>query len=329
MSKNNGIEEVIKVLKSKNRFVITSHVNPEGDSVGSQIAMALVLKSLGKKTVMADHDEVPENLRFLPMSGKILKEVSPGFDPDAYIVLDCPVLGRVGRIAGGVTEDVDIVNIDHHTSNDFFGTVNWVDPGASSVGEMVYRIVKKLNVPVGGDMAGAIYAAILTDTGMFNYNNTSCSTHNIAGELIETGLDPKKIHREIYERKSESEVRLLGMVLSGLKVEKSGKVAHISLTREMLKTEGVVKILTDEFINYPRSLSGVEVAIFFRENGGGSGDINVSFRSQGGVDVDKVAAKFGGGGHPRAAGCLIRNAGPLGEVKKKVIAEVNRFLRKK
>ena len=322
---NENMNRVIETFKEKDNFLITAHINPEGDSIGSQLAVCNILGKLGKKAVIADHDDVPDNLKFLPGSGLIAREIPEGFYPDTVIVLDCPVAERTGKIRGDIGKGQFIVNIDHHVSNGFFGDVNWVEPEASSVGEMVFHLAKKLGIEMEEDLAVVIYTAIVTDTGMFNYDNTSRETHRVAGELISAGVKPRWVHREIFERKSVSDIRLLGGALTTLQVEEDGRLAHMVLTRKMYAEEGAEKISTDEFINFPRSIKGVEVAVFFKEDIDVRDKVNVNFRSSGRVNVNVVASRFGGGGHCQAAGCVLGCG--LQEAQDKVLAEAKKAIR--
>lgn len=325
---NEGMSEVIEVLRKKDHFLITAHVNPEGDSIGSQLAMFHLLKKLGKKAVMVNHDRVPDNLRFLPGSSQVLSELPMDFIPATAIILDCPVMERAGTVTEHLSDIEEIVSIDHHISNEYFGDVNWVDPGASSAGEMLYRLASEMGMEIDRDMAHAIYAAIVTDTGMFNYDNTSAETHSIAAELIRKGVSPKRMYSEIFEKRSAPQVKLLGKALSTMKFDEEGAVAYMVLTRQMFSEENVKSVSTDEFINYPRSVKGVKVAVFFKESVENPGAINVSFRSTGDdINVDEVASRFGGGGHKKASGCVLK--GTLDEVKEKILTEIRRTIKGK
>ncbi len=321
------MENVMGKIKEGDDFLITSHINPEGDSAGSQLAFFHLLKKMDKNAVMVSQDDLPYNLKFLPDADSIGSELPAGFYPSVAIVLDCPVKERTGAIRRYLTEQVSVINVDHHVSNEFFGDANWVEPGMSSVGEMVYHIVKGLGVEIDANIAMPIYAAIITDTGMFNYANTSGRTHEVVADLIDQGVKPAAMHREIFEKKSTMQIKMLGKVLAGIRVEEHGRVAHISLTGEMLREEGVTDVATDEFINYPRSIKGVEVAVFFKEKVDDDRLVSVSFRSNGKMDVNEVATRFGGGGHKNASGCRI-SAG-LSEARDMVLNEVKKFLREK
>ena len=313
---------VIDAFKEFDNFLITAHVNPEGDSIGSQLAAFCILRHLGKRAVIIEHDDVPENLRFLPGIENVKNEVPHDFMPEVFLALDCPVKERTGKKAVAYVDKVKcVINIDHHVSNEYFGDVNWVESRISSVGEMLFNIAEELGMQIDRNLAAAVYTAIITDTGMFNYDNTSSDTHRVTAKLIDTGIRPKFMYSKIFEQKSDHEVRLLGKALSTLHVSDDGKLSCIEITRKMYADENVERIATDEFINFPRAVKGVEVALFFKESPLQPSIVYVSFRSTGAVDVNKIAGIFGGGGHPKAAGCMIKNT-TLGEAKEKVIEAV-------
>ena len=321
MDKEN-MNNVIEALSARDNFLIAAHVNPEGDSIGSQLAVSYILKKLGKIGVIVNQDDIPDNLKFLPGSDIMYKKVPEGFKPETFVVLDCPVKERTGDVCRSLSGGEFVINIDHHVSNEFFGNVNWVEPELSSVGEMLFHIIKEMGIELEEDAAVAIYTSIVTDTGMFNYDNTSRATHEIAGELISRGVDPKKVYAEIFENKDISQIRILGKALTTMKVEAGGALAYMSITREMYDEEGVESVPTDEFINYPRSVKGVEVAVLFKENVEDKTKVNVSFRSTGKYDVNVIASRFGGGGHPGASGCVLESG--FEEAKNKVLSEVKK-----
>ena len=320
------MNEVLETLKTKDNFLITAHINPEGDSIGSQLSVYYILKKLGKKAVMAGNYVVPENLRFLSGAESIMSDIPEDFQPEVAVVLDCPTKERVGNLAGYLDDIKTIVNVDHHISNEYFGDVNWVEAGSSSVGEMIFAMVEKLGISLDHDISAPLYTAIITDTGMFNYDNTSKNTHEVAGKLIAGGVSPKEMHEKIFEDKALSQVRVLGKVLTTIEIVENGKLAHMCLTNEMCEQENVSDVATDEFINYPRSIKGVEVAVFFKERANNPGAIDISFRSSGGVNVNEVASHFGGGGHKRAAGCVVR--GGMEKARKEVLGEACRAIQR-
>ena len=325
------MREVIEAIKNNKKFLITAHVNLEGDSLGSQLAMKELLLGMGKKAFIIDSDPVPEHYRFLPKAGEVSNLLEKRIeDFDVAVVLDCPTLNRTGKVKDIINNKAKvIINIDHHISNEKFGKINWVDPHASSAGEMVYRLFKETGVKLTKEVALSLYIAILTDTGSFNYDNTSSVTHEIAGELLGYGLDPAIVSESVYERRSVEDIKLLALVLGTLKVNKKGSIAHLEVTKEMLEKTGADIAKSEDLINFARSIDKIKVAILFKEGLKDKARINVSFRSKGNgdtIDVNKIAANFGGGGHMRASGCII--TGTLEEAKKKVLAKVEEELRK-
>lgn len=322
---NDGMSEVMDVIRKGDNFLLAAHVNPEGDSIGSQLAMYHLLKKLGKNAVIVNHDRVPENLSFLPGAEDVKTELPEDLKPSIALILDCPVMIRVGAVIDHFDEVGMVVNIDHHISNEYYGDVNWVDAEASSAGEMIYRLAREMKIDVDRDMAEAVYAAVVTDTGMFSYDNTTDYTHVIAAELMRLGVSPKKMFSEIYEKRSAAQVKLLGKSLATLELEENGQLAHITLTRDMVRDEGVKGVSTDEFINYPRSVKGIKVAVFFKESVETVGIVNVSFRSTGDINVDEIASRFGGGGHQKASGCVIKE--PLATAREMVLTEVRKILK--
>lgn len=314
------MKEALQAIRKYKRFLVTAHVNLEGDSLGSQLAMKALLEGMGKEAVIVDSDAVPDHYRFLARTDEVMGVKAAIPSCDAIIVLDCPTLKRIGDVQGLITATMPIINIDHHVSNEKFGTVNWVDPHASSAGEMVHRLFKETRTPITKETALFLYIAILTDTGSFNYNNTSGATHAVASELLGYGLEPSSISESIYERRSIADIKLLGLVLSSITVTKTGDVAYLEITERMLRATGADVSKSEGFINYARSIENVKVAVFFREEALPRPKVSISFRSKGDVDVNVIASYFGGGGHMRASGCVIE--GSLTAVKRKVLARI-------
>ncbi|MFH1479067.1 MAG: bifunctional oligoribonuclease/PAP phosphatase NrnA [Candidatus Omnitrophota bacterium] len=320
-----NIKKIKDAIQKFDKFLISAHINPEGDSIGSQIALAMLLERLGKKAIIVNESPVPKALRFMKGAEWILKKMPEGFDFEAACILDCPDLSRIGNVSKYITGDKIVLNIDHHVSNIGFGKYNWVDPDLSSVGEMIYKLYDMFKVKIRYDEAVAMYVAIMTDTGSFKYSNTSPETHEVVGRLIEKGIKPYEIYTNIYESSTFEDTLLLSEALKTLKVSKDGKISWLWVTKKMLKKTKASLEGTEGIINFARSLKGVEVAIFFRETGT-KDRVKVSFRSKGKVDVNKLAGFFKGGGHKTASGATV--FGKMKEVEKKVVNEATKIASK-
>ncbi|MBI4974486.1 MAG: bifunctional oligoribonuclease/PAP phosphatase NrnA [Candidatus Omnitrophica bacterium] len=323
----NEIKEVIGAINRCRRFLITAHINLEGDSIGSQLAIRELLNAMGKTAFIIDSDPVPAHYKFLPKANEISNKIDKKMDYDAAVVVDCPTLKRTGKVAELISKNKNkvVINIDHHVSNERFGDVNWVDPNASSAGELVFKLFKETGKRLTKETALNLYIAILTDTGSFNYDNTSSLTHEIAGELLGYGLEPAAVSESVYERRSIGDIKLLGLVLSTIKLNNRGDVAYLELTNDVLKKTGADAAKSEGFVNYARSIDKVKVAVLFREEPKEGGRIHVSLRSKGSVDVNRIASSFGGGGHARASGCVVE--GTLVEVEKSVLSKIEERLR--
>jgi len=263
----------------------------------------------------------------LPKANEISTDLKKKLDFDAVLILDCPTLKRIGGVKDIIPKGVPVICVDHHISNEKFGDVNWVDPTASSAGEMVHRLFREMDVVLTREVALCLYIAILTDTGSFNYDNTSRLTHEIAGELLGYGLDPAVVSESVFERRSLEDIRFLGLVLSTLRVNRAGDVAYLEMTRKMSEETGADVNKSEGFINYARSIDGVKIAILFKEDMKNHNRINISFRSKGDVDVNGIASHFGGGGHTKASGCMLE--GSLSEIETRVLDKVEEILARK
>ena len=318
---NPSLEAICRVFREKDRFLIACHENPEGDAIGSELALALALRKMGKTVTVLNADPVPGNLAFLPGADSVVRE-EDGSRYDVAVVVDCGSAERTGRVQREIRKPPILVNIDHHRTNGGCGEFCLIDPDAAATGMLIYRILSALGVEIGYDVAVNIYVAILTDTGSFHYSNSSPEAFHIAGEMIRRGIDPWAIAEQVYETQSADRLRLLGRVLGSLEITAGGKVASITTMRKDLSDFSSGKDSLEGFINYPRSILGVEVAVSFREEG--EREIRVSFRSKGRVDVSAVALAFGGGGHRNAAGCTMQ--GTFAEVKRKVFGALEAAL---
>ena len=304
--------EVVELIEKKHRFAITSHMRPDGDGIGSGLALYWVLRSLGKEADVVLKDRVPPAYRVLPGSDLVLVEPDITKTYDAVFLMECSDAGRPGLAS--LTNQL-IVNIDHHSTTDPFGDVNWIDPTAGAVGEMIYNLCKALGVEVTKEIAECIYTALLTDTGSFHFSNTTERSLKIASELVRRGVEPARISQALFYSHPFSKIKLLGRVLSTIQRDESGKIAWVTVDHEMMYEAEASEEDADGIVNYALSIDEVEAVAFFKELSPGT--YRISLRSKGKNNVAKVAAIFGGGGHRNAAGCRI--SGDFEDVKKRVI----------
>lgn len=316
------IEDIVKLLKTKQTFVLTTHIHADGDAFGSLLALGLALLNCGKKAVMIHAEPVPDSYRFLPGAGQVrlvqdLKEEKF----EVGIALDCTSLSRAGDAEQVLKKAECIINIDHHISNEYFGQFNMVDTKAAATGEMVCNLLVKGGFTITPDIATDLYTAIITDTGSFRHQNTTANCFRTAAYLLECGAAHNLIQHYLYEQRSLESLRFLVNVLQTLTLNKNGMIAWMSIPKDLITEEDN----SEGLIDYAKSLKGVEVAILFKELD--SGEIKVSFRSKSFADVNQLAAHFGGGGHERAAGCSIK--GNLKEVEQLVIRKTEEYLAKR
>ena len=298
------IDKFLEVVEQNDRFLVVSHTSPDGDAIGSTLAMGLVLEALGKDVVFYNRDAVPYNFGFLEGADAMVTEVAEDAEIDVTVVLDCAEPGRIGENFPERGWGETVMVVDHHkTWDDQFADVYVRDVKAAATGELVYRVAVAAGVSLTKAVAEALYCCVMTDTGSFRYSNTSRTTFRIAGELIDAGVEPWRMTSQIYESQPKERLELLALVLDTLELSHCGRLAFLRIENKMFEATGTGPELTDGFINYARSVRGVEVATQLREHGE---DLwRVSFRSRGKVDVSALAAKFGGGGHYNAAGCKI------------------------
>lgn len=318
------VKQVMQVIRRNRRFAVSSHVNPEGDALGSALALASLLKRLGKRAVVATDGGIPKAFAFFPRVAPVVSRASQVRMPEVAMTVDVPVLARLGSMSGLFKKAGISVNIDHHVSNQLFGDVNWVDPKAAAVGEMIYRLYEAFRVKPTRDEALCMYVSIVTDTGSFRYMSTTPEVHRIASDLISCGVSPLKVGQDIYECHSPSDLRFLGKVLSSLKCTPDGKISWVEVPHPLLKGCRPGPEIVDELVNYPRSVRTAEVSFVLRDQSS-DGKIRVSFRSKGRVDVNKIARSFGGGGHLAASGCTIE--GTLAQVRQKVLKAARQAIR--
>jgi phosphoesterase RecJ-like protein len=305
------IEEILQVLRRGERFLICSHARPDGDAVGSMLAMGMFLEQLGKHADLASVDGIPKRHCQLPGAERIHAGQLVCGDYDAAILLECDGLERTG-LSG--LEKFFLINIDHHATGREYAGLNWIDSDAASVGEMVYRLVKAVGATITPQMATCLYTSVLTDTGGFCYGGTRASTFLLAGELVAAGADPIRIAQNVYFSTPISKLMLLGAALGNL--EREGRLAWLWVTsREMLRA-GATEEECEGIVNYALCASGVEAAVFLHELP--EGRVHLSLRSKGRVNVAEIAGRLGGGGHESAAGCTL--PGPLARARDEVLA---------
>jgi len=304
------ITQILAEIEKSSSFLITSHESPDPDAVGSSLALANYLTARGKEVTVYLCDPVPENCAFLPMSDQVLGEL-PERDFDVCFVLDVGEFKRAGKAITSCQRIGRFINIDHHLGCERFGLHNLIDPKACATAALIHRIIKAAGDQADYPTALCIYTAILSDTGSFHYSNSDPEAFAIAGEMISKGVNAWDVNENLYESEPRQRIALLALALSDLTVSPGGEYASVTVTLDMYRQTGSTAEDTDRFINYPRSIRGVQVALFFREMS--EGLFKVGFRSKGKVNVSAVSAHFGGGGHHNAAGCTIR--GSLAEVK--------------
>ncbi|HQR34004.1 MAG TPA: bifunctional oligoribonuclease/PAP phosphatase NrnA [Blastocatellia bacterium] len=289
--------QVIELIEKHSRFAITSHIRPDGDSMGSSLALCWILKGLNKDAEVIMCDSVPHSYSRLPGSDDVRVINDIDRDYDAVFVIECSDVSRPGLPA---LKDQFVVNIDHHSTTALFGDLNWIDSTAAAVGEMIYNLAKAIGAKVSPEVASCVYAALLTDTGSFHFSNTTERTFKIASELVRHGAQPAKLSQAIFYSYPYAKVRLVGAVLSTLQRDESGRIAWITMTKEAMENSGASEDDSDGIINYPLTVGDVEAVAFFRELPNST--YRISLRSKNRVNVARVAELFGGGGHANAAG---------------------------
>jgi bifunctional oligoribonuclease and PAP phosphatase NrnA len=302
--------------RAPGRALMLGHVHPDADVLGTLLALGIALQARGWSVVYGGPHPAPGALGFLPGVERygVLSAVEGRFD--VAVLTDCPNPGRTeGLIDQARAAATVVVNIDHHPDNRRYGHVNWIDTSAAATGEMVYRLLIALGLPLTPAIATNLYTAVHTDTGSFRYSNVTPATFRIAAELVTAGADPAAVSSALYERRAGDSLRWLGESLSRVRLSEDGRVAWLALPADAVP-EAFIE--AEELVNYPRSIASVRVACLLRARGA---QVKVSLRGKGDVDVQRIAAKFGGGGHPNAAGFSV--AGALDAVTRDVLAAVD------
>jgi phosphoesterase RecJ-like protein len=303
------LELILREIRARQRFVVTSHARPDGDGIGSALACGQILRMMGKEAEVVMHDGVPRIYQNLPFADRVVQAdaVPPN---DAVILLECD--GTRRALLDGL-DQCFLINIDHHVSGRNFGHINWIDSSVMATAELVFRLARLACVPVDRDIATCLYTGLMTDTGSFMFEGTNEHTFTVARELVLAGADPALCARHIYFGHSTAKLRLLGAALSNL--HREGPLAWIWVTQEQMQRFGAREEDCEGLVNYALSIGDVQVAIFFRELPGGR--FRVSLRSKGEVNVSTVAEHFGGGGHKCASGCSVD--GPLAVAVSRIV----------
>jgi bifunctional oligoribonuclease and PAP phosphatase NrnA len=307
------IEEVLNEIGRREKFICTSHARPDGDAVGSALACAQILRSMGKQANVVLSDGVPGIYRPLPFADTVLREVGQAPGADAAIILECDGIART-NLTG--LDNHYLINIDHHDTARPFGHVNWIDPDACATAEMIFKLAREAGVKISADMATCLYTAVLADTGSFCFTGTTERTFALAQELVRCGADPVKIAHNMYFSRPLSKTKLLGEALRTL--HKDGSLAWMNVAHRTMELCESQEEDCEGLVNYALAIQGVEVALFFREQA--DGRFRVSLRSKGAINVAKVAETFGGGGHSCASGCAMD--GPLSVATERMIAQL-------
>lgn len=320
-TKDATIPQVAAALKDGRRFVVTSHVNPDGDALGCSLAIAELLDALGKQVTVYNESRVPDAYGFLPTAKRVTRRLPTSFDTAVF--LECPDHLRVGdRVDVVMQAATTVINIDHHASNSRYGTLNYIDSSAAALGEVVHELFTHLGVPVNRAAAVALWTSLMTDTGSFRYDNTRPATLRLAADMMEHGINPAQIFDSIYERRTAAGTRLIGRALAATEVVADGRIAWVAIPYAWFKDTGASAEELGNLAEDLRGINGVEMSCVMREDR--PGKIKVSMRSRSDANVHDVAAQFGGGGHIKAAGCTI--PGTLDDARDKLLAALHAAL---
>lgn len=311
-----ALTRIVDELRARQRFVITSHARPDGDAIGSAMAMAYALRALGKDVRVVMADPAPTPLR--PFPGVDAIEVTARVeDPgDAVIVMECGTLERTG--VDGLARGF-VVNIDHHVGNAMYGAVNWFDVSAAACGEMVFDLVRALGAPLSVEIATHVYVAVLTDTGSFHYSSITPRTFDICRQCMEAGVDPPAVARAVFDSNTLGRLRIFGAILNGMALDPTGRIATLRVDDALFRACDATADDTEGLINMPLTVKAIVSVVFFKEQA--PGEWRVSMRSKGDVDINVIAKEFGGGGHKNASGCSAR--GTFEELKDVFEAKVS------
>jgi len=293
-----ALQQIVEAIHRRQRFVVTSHARPDGDAIGSSLAMAFALRHLGKDVRVVSRDPVPPQFETCPGVGDVIVTDRVDDPGDAVIFMECGDVTRPG-ISG--LERGYVINIDHHPGNTMYGALNWFDVSAAACGEMVFDLIHALGVPLSYEIATHVYVAVLTDTGAFHYSNITPRTFDICRACTEAGVNPAAIARAVYDSNRIGRLKLFRAVLNGMQLDQTERIATLFVSRHMASECGATYEDTEGLVNFPLTAKEVLAVVFFKENA--RDDWRVSMRSKGDIDINAIAKEFGGGGHKNASGC--------------------------
>jgi len=328
MISENKLTMLSDLILKHQKFILTTHINPDGDAIGSEIAMTEYLRNHGKEVYIVNNSSTPNNYKFLDRNEDIMvydeaRHHQLVASADVYLIVDISDWDRLRRI-GQIIKTIPApkICIDHHHINYNFADVDIIYEEASSTGEIVYEFLTAMNYPIRGITADALYACILTDTGSFRFSNTTAKTHQVASLLLEAGVNAKEIYNLVYEQNSRSKMALMGEALRNLKYDCGGRLAWFVLSQQMFDSCQASHWDTEGFPEIPRTINGVDVSLMFTELD--TDQVKVSLRSKGEIVINHIAEKFGGGGHHYAAGALVNKN--LAETIPMVLEEIKQLL---
>jgi len=317
------MDQIINHIKEANHILLASHSDPDGDAVGSLLALGIAIGRRGQKTTIYNASPIPAVYRFLPSVERIVRHMKKANTYDLALIMDCGDLPRIGEASTTVSQIPVVINIDHHISNTGFGDIQLIDPSACSTAEIVYRLIKALDAPLDKAIATSLYTGILTDTGSFRFSSTNQAAFAISQEMAELGVEPHDVAQHVYGTYSLGRIKLLNLALDSIEISENGKLSIMTVTGAMFAETGTHPEDVDGMINYARRIEDVKVAALIQEQQNGNTNSNshcryhVSLRSDGNVDVAAIAGSFGGGGHASAAGFQIEAT--LTELKSDII----------
>lgn len=323
MKMQTEMDRILSLIDNNADFLITSHMDPDGDSIGSQLALYHALKDAGKNVAVMNQGNLPSRYRFLDPNGVIVTDGRPPrFEATVVFIMECPRMERIGSVKSVIPDSAITVNIDHHPDNSSYADLNLVDPESSAAGEILFLLMERGGIGVTSVIAMQLYAAIVSDTGGFRFGSTTSRAMRIASDLIDKGADPKLVADGIFNAFSAETIRLLGTTLAGLRLDAEGRIAYITITRKDLENSGAELANSEGFVDFTLGISGIMMGILFKEVS--ESVIKVSVRSQNGLDAASLARKFDGGGHENAAGFTGRGA--LNDVIDRVLSSAREYV---